>query len=142
MLGIVILLISTITLYRLYAKKKAEAAKKKAEAEQTRERERQYAQWCNSEEGKRELARRKLKADIAWSTGKPCSDERSIVTGDYYLKKDYGIGKESDSITKYYCKHSDSEICMYCSRRKELFLNDKYYYGESDKCYYYSRSYD
>lgn len=99
----------------------------------------EWVKWSNTEEGKQELARRKLEADTNWSKGKPFSNERSIVTGDHYSM---GGGDWSYSGTTYYCKYANSPNCMNCSRRKEIFLNDKYYYGESDNCYYFSHDYD
>lgn len=102
----------------------------------------EHMKWEQSEEGKRILAERKIAEENEWCKGKNTSTDLIGITGDYFQANfsggdyhGYGYG------TTYYCKYVDSLNCMYCARRRIVQKDEKYYYGSSKNCEYYSVDY-
>ena len=95
-----------------------------------------------SEEGKRILAERKIAEENEWCKGKITSTDLMSITGDYFLVNfsggDYSVNTHG---TTYYCKFVNSPNCMYCARRRIVQKDEKYYYGSSNNCEYYSADY-
>ncbi len=96
----------------------------------------EHQNYATSEQGKKEIAERKLNEKTEWCKGKSGCIERTMVTGDYFAT-DYGRGAWNGNGTDYPCKYQDTSNCMYCLRRREEELNNKFYYGYSENCEHY-----
>lgn len=60
-------------------------------------------------------------------------ETRQIITGDYFsYKYDMYAG------TSLYCRYSNCANCVNCSRRKEYYIDGKYFYGVSENCQTYN----
>ena len=100
----------------------------------------EYLKWEQSEEGKKILAERKIAEENEWCIDKATSTDLVGVTGDYF-QVNFLAGDYYGNGTTYPCKYNNSFNCMYCSRRRIVQKDDKYFYGSSKNCEYYSVDY-